>query len=145
MRHSEVIYYSSITVRILHNRITVKWSSKLFSPESLVTCRNRIDDLTLCGESGDGRGGLNIDEFKSYYRKGGWLEINGYKWNVYRGIKSAINKGYAVIKYSGDAGVVVGENSHYAIAVLTITKTKWPWQKFNLKKLSKRIHDLMEG
>lgn len=95
--------------------------------------------------SRDGRGGLNIDEFKSYYRKGGWLEINGYKWNVYRGIKTAIQKGYAVIKYSGDAGVVVGNNSHYAIAVLTITKTKWPWQKFDLKKFSKRFYDLMEG
>jgi beta-lactamase class A len=93
----------------------------------------------------DRRGGLNLTEFKSYYRKGGWLVINGYKWNLYRGIKTAFNKGYAVIKYSGDAGVVEGKNSHYAIAVLTITKTKFPWQEFSLNKLSKKIYDLMES
>ena len=93
----------------------------------------------------DRRGGLNLKDFNSYYRKGGWLVINGYKWNVYRGIKTAFNKGYAVIKYSGDAGVVEGKNSHYAIAVLTITKTKWPWQEFPLKELSRKIYDLMES
>ncbi|MFZ2522423.1 MAG: serine hydrolase [Minisyncoccia bacterium] len=93
----------------------------------------------------DRRGGLNLKDFKSYYRKGGWLVINGYKWNIYHGIRTAFNKGYAVIKYSGDAGVVEGKNSHYAIAVLTITKTKWPWQEFSLKKLSREIYDLMES
>jgi len=93
----------------------------------------------------DRRGGLNLSEFKSYYRKGGWLEINGYKWNIWRGIKSSYQKGYAVIKYSGDAGVVVGDNSHYAIALLTITKTKWPWVKFPMKKLSREIYKLMES
>ena len=92
----------------------------------------------------DSRDGLNIREFKSYYRKGGWLVINGYKWNIYRGIKTAFSKGYVVIKYSGDAGLVEGKNSHYAIAVLTITKTKWPWEEFPLKKLSKEIYNLME-
>lgn len=89
----------------------------------------------------DGRGGLYLPAFKSYYRKGGWLVINGYKWNIYRGIKSAFNKGYAVIKYSGDAGVVEGKSSHYAIAVLTIVKTKWPWQRFSLEQLSKKIYN----
>lgn len=93
----------------------------------------------------DRRGGLNLKDFKSYYRKGGWLVINGYKWNIYCGIKTAFNKGYAVIKYSGDAGVIEGKNSHYAIAVLTITKTKWPWQEFPLKELSRKIYDLMES
>jgi len=92
----------------------------------------------------DGRKGLNLPEFKSYYRKGGWLEINGYKWNIWRGIKSAYQKGVAIIRYNGDAGVVVGDNSHYVIAVLTITKTKWPWVKFPMRRLSKEIHRLME-
>lgn len=92
----------------------------------------------------DGRKGLNLPEFKSYYRKGGWLEINGYKWNIWRGIKSAYQKGVAIIRYSGDAGVVLGENSHYVIAVLTITKTKWPWVKFPMRKLSQEIYKLME-
>jgi beta-lactamase class A len=92
-----------------------------------------------------GRQGLSLSEFKSYYRKGGWLEINGYKWNIYRGIKAVFKKGFAVIKYSGDVGVVKGNNSHYVIAVLTILKTKWPCQKFNLTKLSREIYRLMEG
>ncbi|MDP3763235.1 MAG: serine hydrolase [bacterium] len=89
--------------------------------------------------------GLYIPEFLEYYCKGGWLEVNGYKWNVWRGIKSVYQKGYAIIRYSGDTGVVTGKNSHYAIAVLTITKTKWPWVKFPMEKLSKQIHDLMES
>lgn len=93
----------------------------------------------------DGRKGLNLQEFKSYYRKGGWLEINGYKWNVWRGIKSAYQKGIAIIRYNGDAGVVLGKNSHYAIAVLTITKTKWPWVKFPMRRLSKEIYQIMES
>ena len=93
----------------------------------------------------DRRGGLNLSEFKSYYRKGGWLEINGYKWDIWRGIKSSYQKGYAIVKYSGDAGVVTGKNSHYAIAVLTITKTKWPWVRFPMKKLSREVHTLMES
>lgn len=93
----------------------------------------------------DGRKGLSLPEFKSYYRKGGWLEINGYKWNVYRGIKVALKKGYAVLRYSGDAGVVAGENAHYSVAVLTLLKTKWPWQRFSLTRLSREIYGLMES
>lgn len=93
----------------------------------------------------DGRSGLYIKEFNEYYRKGGWLEVNGYKWNIWRGIKSAYQKGVVIIRYGGDAGVVLGENSHYAIAVLTITKTKWPWVKFPMRKLSQEIYKLMEN
>lgn len=93
----------------------------------------------------DRRKGLYLPEFKSYYRKGGWLEINGYKWNVYRGIKTAFKKGHAVLRYCGDAGVVEGKKSRYAIAVLTLLKTKWPWQKFSMERLSKEIYHLMEN
>jgi hypothetical protein len=93
----------------------------------------------------DGRRGLSLPQFKDYYRKGGWLEINGYKWNIWKGIKAAYQKGVAIIRYSGDAGVVTGNNSHYAITVLTITKTKWPWVKFPMKRLSREIYQLMES
>ncbi|MCX6703445.1 MAG: serine hydrolase [Candidatus Zambryskibacteria bacterium] len=92
----------------------------------------------------DKRGGLNLSVFKSYYRKGGWLEINGYKWNVYRGIKAVFQKGYAILRYNGDVGVVVGKNSHYSIAVLTLLKTKWPWQRFPMEELSRKIYEIME-
>lgn len=93
----------------------------------------------------DGRKGLNLPQFKNYYRKGGWLEINGYKWNVWRGIKLAYQKGQAIIRYNGDAGVATGDKSHYVVAVLTITKTKWPWVKFPMQKLSKEIYRLLES
>lgn len=100
--------------------------------------------MLRCNRDGR-RKGLSIPQFKSYYRKGGWLIANGYTVNFYKGIKSAWNRGYAVIKYKGDAGVVKGENSHYAIAVLTLIKTKWPWKEFPLTELSKKIFDLMES
>jgi hypothetical protein len=93
----------------------------------------------------DRKSGLNISEFTSYYRKGGWLEINGYKWNIYRGIESSFKKGYAVIKYSHDVGVVTGKYSHYVIALLTITKSKWPWSYFPMKLFARKVHSLMES
>lgn len=92
----------------------------------------------------DRRKGLCIPEFRSYYRKGGWLEVNGYKWNVWRGIKASYNKGYAVIKYAGDVGVAETKDCHYVIALLTQIKTKWPWQKFDMSGLSKEIYKIMK-
>jgi beta-lactamase class A len=91
-----------------------------------------------------GRTGLYINEFKEYYRKGGWLEVNGYKINFSQAIQNVWNKGHAINRWSNDAGVVTGTYSHYAIAVLTLTKTKWPWAKFPMKKFSKKIHRMME-
>lgn len=126
-RHLAELFY-----KIETNQLINSWVSKQLKSYLLRWNRDR-------------RGGLNLKEFKSYYRKGGWLVINGYKWNVYRGVKTALQKGYAVIKYSGDVGVVEGKNSHYAIAVLTVIKTKWPWEEFPFKKLSKAIYDLMES
>lgn len=91
-----------------------------------------------------GRTGLYIPEFKDYYRKGGWFEVNGYKFNFFRGLKSAWQKGYAINRWSNDAGVVTGEKSHYAIALLSLTKTKWPWTKFPMKDFARNIHIIME-
>lgn len=92
----------------------------------------------------DGRKGMYLPQFKTYYRKGGWLEINGYKWNIFRGLKYAFQKGHAIVRYRGDGGVVEGAKSHYVVAVLTLLKTKWPWQTYSLTKLSREIHKLME-
>lgn len=92
-----------------------------------------------------GRTGLYIPEFKDYYRKGGWLEVNGYKSNLFSALKNVWQKGHAINRWSADVGVVTGDCSHYVIAVLTLTKTKWPWVKFSMKKFSKKIYDLMEG
>ncbi len=105
----------------------------------------KLKEYMLRWNRRNGRSSLYLNIFVEYYSKGGWLEINGYKWNVWRGIKSAYQKGVAIIRYSGDAGVVLGKNSHYVIAVLTITKTKWPWVRFPMKHLSKEIYQLMES
>ena len=53
-----------------------------------------------------GREGLYIPEFVDYYRKGGWLEINGYKINIFSAIKNSIRSVCAVNKWCNDAGVV---------------------------------------
>ncbi|MEI6552984.1 MAG: serine hydrolase [bacterium] len=90
-----------------------------------------------------GKGGLNLPEFKDYYRKGGWLEVNHYKINFIRAIKNVWQKGHAINRWSNDVGVVTTENYHYVIAVLTLTKTKWPWVNFPLKKFSREIFEVM--
>ena len=91
-----------------------------------------------------GRTGLYIPKFLDYYRKGGWLEVNGYKINLWSAIKNVWKKGHAINKWSNDAGVVTGKKSHYAIALLTLTQSPWPWTNFPLKSFSKQIHELME-
>lgn len=93
----------------------------------------------------NGRGGLYIPQFVQYYRKGGYLEINGYKYNFIKAIINVLRKGYAVNKWSNDVGVVRAENDvHYAIAILTLTKSKWPWVNFPMKDFSEKIFDLMK-
>lgn len=91
-----------------------------------------------------GRSGLYLSEFVDYYRKGGWLEINGYKYNFFSAIKNVIKKGHAVNRWSNDAGVITGKNSNYVIALLTLTKSKWPWVKFPMEKFSQQIYEIME-
>ena len=91
-----------------------------------------------------GKGGLYISEYTDYYRKGGRLEINSYKYNFISAIKNLIIKGHAVNKWSGDVGVVTGKNSHYVIAVLTLVKLPCPWTEFPMKSLAKEIYKLME-
>lgn len=90
-----------------------------------------------------GRTGLYIPEFTNYYRKGGWLQINGYKIDFWKAIKNAYTKGHAINRWANDIGVVETNNKHYAIALLTLTKTKWPWVHFNMKKFAREIHKLM--
>lgn len=92
-----------------------------------------------------GRAGLDLPEFVNFYRKGGWLEINGYKYNFFSAVKNVMKKGHAVNKWSNDVGVVTGKNSHYVVALLSLTKSAFPWTNFPLKSFSKAIHNLMEG
>ena len=91
------------------------------------------------------KGGLNLPEFRDYYRKGGWLEVNYYKINFLKAIKHALQKGHAINRWSNDVGVATTENCHYVIAVLTLTKTRWPWVNFPLKKFSREIFEVMDN
>lgn len=90
------------------------------------------------------RRGLNTGQFNEYYGKGGWLTINGYKYSFWKAIRNVFKKGYAVNTWSNDAAVIKGANSHYAISILTLTKSKLPWTKFPMNDFSKKIYDLME-
>lgn len=94
--------------------------------------------------NGKGRTGLAIPEFKKYYRKGGWLEINRYKYGFWNAVRNYFVKNDAVIRWVNDAGVVEGDRSKYAIAILTQTKSRWPWIQFPLKAFSRRIYRYME-
>ncbi|MEN9604668.1 MAG: hypothetical protein RJB39_353 [Candidatus Parcubacteria bacterium] len=109
-----------------------------------VDVSKRLQEYMLKWNRG-GRTGLNIPEYISYYRKGGWLEINGYKHNFFKALWRLITNKNVVIRYSNDVGVVTGKNSKYVIAVLSIMKSKFPWTKFPMKELARRIHSLMDA
>ncbi len=109
------------------------------------------------------RTGLNISNYASYYRKGGYLENNlylpfyksYYKKNgfaldyaavgILRLIKTIITKHWAFIRWVNDAGVVKGVNSHYVVSVFTVNKQINPYKKFRSEKLAKLIYDYMEN
>ncbi len=111
----------------------------------------------------EGRKGLSISDYISYYRKGGYLENNFYlpfyreyykkagfaldyaAVGIFRLIKTILTKGWAFIRWVNDAGVVNGEKSHYVVSVFTVNKQINPYKKFQMEKLAKSIFDFMEN
>jgi len=93
----------------------------------------------------DGRGGLFIADYFSYYRKGGWLETNLWKHGLKNAIKSIFKKQWAVIRWSNDVGVVTGKNSKYVIAFLSVNKSIFPNSYFPIKKFAKVVYDFMKN
>lgn len=91
-----------------------------------------------------GREGLFLPEYVSYYRKGGWLEINLYTKNIFSLAKALLMKGWAVIRWSNDAGVIKGEKSHYVISVFSMNKQINPWRKFRMKELAFLVYNFMK-
>lgn len=109
-----------------------------------------------------GRKGLFISDYVSYYRKGGYLENNLYLLfyreyykkagfalgyaviGIFRLIKTIFTKGWTFIRWENDAGVVKGEKSHYVISVFSVNKQINPYKKFSMEKLAKLIFDFME-
>lgn len=113
--------------------------------------------------SREGRKGLSISEYVSYYRKGGYLENNLYlpfyreyykkagfaldyaAIGIFHLLKTIFTKGWAFIRWVNDAGVVKGEKSHYVVSVFTVNKQINPYKKFPMEKLAKLVFDFMEN
>lgn len=92
-----------------------------------------------------GKHGLWLKDFhREYYCKGGWLEMNLYKHNLFSLYKAISKKGWAIVQWSNDVGVVTGMKSKYVIALLTVNKSILPTSYFPIHKFSKIIHNFME-
>lgn len=84
------------------------------------------------------------DGYKEYYCKGGWLETNLYKHNIFSLCKSIFKKGWAIIRWSNDSGVVtLPTGERYVIVVFSITKTLFPWKYFSIHDFALRISAYM--
>lgn len=93
-----------------------------------------------------GKHGLWLkDLHKEYYCKGGWLEMNLYKHNPISLYRAILKKGWAVIQWNNDVGVVTGIKSKYVISLLTVNKSILPTSHFPIHKFSKIIHNFMEN
>ena len=93
-----------------------------------------------------GKKGLWLENvYQNYYCKGGWLETNLYKHSFLAVCKAIFKKGWAIIRWSNDVGVVTGKNSKYVIALLTINKSISPNSYFPIQKFAKVVYDFLEN
>lgn len=130
---------------------------KLISP----FVSNKLKEYML-GWNKNSKQGLSISEYTSYFRKGGYLENSFYLplsleqyrktgfaldyavSGIFKLIKNIFTKGWAFIRWVNDAGVVKGKNSHYVVAVFTVSKQINPYKQFPMEKLAKLIFNFME-
>lgn len=73
--------------------------------------------------------GAGLPKSVRFYRKGGWFE-------------SKLKDG-SILKFNSDAGVVEDGNIKYIIAIMSSLKTKSHKKTFPMKKLSRKIYDLI--
>lgn len=100
--------------------------------------------MNKCNRSG--RKGLDLPEYKNYYRKGGWLETNLWSWKTIPGlIKSLIKRRWGVIQWSNDLGVVTGGNSHYVVVLMSVSKQLFPGTGFPIQDFARRLYKYMEN
>ena len=93
-----------------------------------------------------GKKGLWLENvYQNYYCKGGWLETNLYKHSFLPVCKAVFQKGWAIIRWSNDVGVVTGKKSKYVIALLTVNKSVLPTSYFPIRKFAKVVYDFMEN
>lgn len=86
-----------------------------------------------------GRAGLNLKEYDSFYRKGGWFENNLWKQDHALAAKNLEEKGWAVIRWDNDAGVVWKNSIHYVVAMMSLTKMRSDNDYFDTEALAKKI------
>jgi hypothetical protein len=80
------------------------------------------------------------DQFSNYYAKGGWLETNLYKHNPLSVLKAILKKGWAIIRWSNDAGVVtLPDGRSYVVVVFSVTKTINPEKYFPVQDFAKKL------
>jgi hypothetical protein len=80
------------------------------------------------------------DQFSKYYAKGGWLETNLYKHNPLSVLKAIFKKGWAIIRWSNDAGVAtLPDGRNYVVVVFSVTKTINPEKYFPVQDFAKKL------
>jgi len=85
------------------------------------------------------------DQFKEYYAKGGWLETNLYGKNILSLVSAVFKKGWAIIRWSNDAGVItLPTGERYVLVVFSVTKTLFPRKYFPIQEFSQRLMAYMD-
>tara|TARA_Y100000310_G_scaffold208118_1_gene208647 strand:+ start:9141 stop:9446 length:306 start_codon:yes stop_codon:yes gene_type:complete len=84
------------------------------------------------------------DLYKDYYCKGGWLETNLYKKDFLSAYRALTKKGWAIIRWRHDVGVITGKNSKYVISLFTVHKSILPTSYFPIQKFAKVVYEFME-
>jgi len=79
----------------------------------------------------------------SFYGKSGWLETNLWDHSPFSALKNIFRGKWAVIRWSNDVGVVREGSVHYAVCVMSISKSGHPWHRFPIKKIGDTILDFM--
>lgn len=85
------------------------------------------------------------ERFERFYGKGGWLETNLWKYSFLSAFKSILKKHWAVIRWHNNAFAAKSKNAHYACAIMSISKSIFPWKKFPMKQVEEEILDFLEN
>lgn len=143
IKENKPYQFSSTTMTCAHHLAEFFYlveNQKLISPFVSKKLKEYMLDFRKRGK----KGLLLENIYKEYYSKGGWLETNLYKHSFLSLCKTILKKGWAVIRWSGDTGVVTGNKSKYVIALLTCNKSILPTSYFPMQEFAEKIYALME-
>jgi len=88
---------------------------------------------------------LRKERYEYFYGKGGRLETNLWKHSFLSACKSILMKHWAVIRWHNNAYAAKSKDAHYTCAIMSISKSIFPWKKFPIRKLETEILDFMEN